>query len=418
MLEFRLLGPIEARCGDDTIALGGTKPRALLAALVLEHDHVVSANRLVDVVWPEDPPDSARALIQTYISSLRKSFAAHGFRDVIDTRPPGYVARLAQGTVDIDLFAALVDRARGAAKLGDDDKAATLLREALVLWRGPALSGLEDTPLVAEARRLDELRLAALEESFDVELRLGRLDHVAELTGLVARHPANERLRGQLMTTLYRLGRQADALACYREGRDALVEELGVEPGPDLAALHGAILRGSLLLPESLENPQNAERVLLATAPPGLPVASPGVVPAQIPAAPSDFTGRAGELGHLVEGLAKPFPGVHIVAGQGGSGKSTLAAVAAHRIAQSFPDGQLYAELRGMSDTPATPAEVLGGFLRSLGVDAAHLPDSGQERTNCSAASSPAAGCSSCSTTPPASNRCGRFCRAGRAAGC
>lgn len=367
MLEFRLLGPIEVRCGDGTIALGGAKPRALLAALVLEHGHVVSANRLVDVVWPQDPPGSARALIQTYVSSLRKSFAAHGFSEIIDTRPPGYMVRLDSGTVDVDLFTDLVERARTAGKAGDDAKSAMFLREALMLWRGPALSDLEATPLGPDARRLDELRLAALEESFDVELRLGRLEHVAELTGLVSRHPTNERLRGQLMTTLFRLGRQADALACYREGREALVEELGVEPGPELAALHAAILRGSLLPHE--------------TALPVTLAAAPEVVPAQIPPAPPDFTGRATEMAQLVDGLRNPFPGVHIVTGQGGSGKSTLATLAAHRLAPSFPDGQLYAELRGMSDAPAIAAEVLAGFLRALGFDPAHLPDSAQERT-------------------------------------
>ena len=371
MLEFRLLGPIEAQCAGRAIPLGGTKPKVLLAALVLQHDHVVSASRLVDVVWPEDPPGSARALIQTYVSTLRKSFANHGFPDVIDTRPPGYVVRLGSGSVDIDLFVGLVDQARSLSKAGDHLAAIDLLRQALSLWRGPALSGLEESPLLAEARRLDEMHLAALEERYQAELKLGRLDHVAELTGLVSRHPANERLRAQLMTTLYRLGRQADALACYREGRDALVEELGVEPGPELVALHAAILRGSL----PSEDPS------LAAVPAAAAMAAPAIVPAQIPPVPADFTGRAEQLEVLVDRLSKASPGVHIVAGQGGSGKSTLATFAAHRVAPSFPDGQLYTELRGMSDTPAAPAEALGGFLRALGVDPVHVPESAQERT-------------------------------------
>ncbi|GIH03838.1 SARP family transcriptional regulator [Rhizocola hellebori] len=366
MLEFRLLGPVEASCLDGAIPLGGTKPRALLAALLLDHDHVVSASRLVDVVWPDNPPESARALVQTYVSSLRKSFARYGFRDLITTRPPGYLLRLRSSDLDTNTFAGLVQQARAAANAGDDDQTAALLREALSLWRGPALSGVESSPLAAEARRLDQLRLAALEERFEAQLRLGRLDHMAELTGLVSRHPANERLRGQLMTTLYRLGRQGDALACYREGRDVLVEELGVEPGPELAALHAAILRGDMPEDSSL---------------PAAQTASPTVVPAQIPPAPADFTGRADPLERLVFDLQRPCPGVHIVAGQGGSGKSALATFAAHRIAKSFPDGLLFAELRGMSDMPATPGEVLGGFLRALGVDPVQVPDSARERT-------------------------------------
>jgi DNA-binding SARP family transcriptional activator/tetratricopeptide (TPR) repeat protein len=367
VLKVRLLGPVAAYCSDGPIPLGGSKPRAILAALVLERGRVVPASRLVDVVWPDDPPDSARALVQTYVSSLRKSFARHGFPNVIDTQPPGYRVRLDGATVDADVFTDLVTEGQERARAGDCGQAAELFQNAISLCHGPALSGLDGSPLAAEGRRLDELLLFAQSERFDAELSLGRLDHLAELSGLVSRHPANERLRGQLMLTLYRLGRQADALACYREGRAALIDELGVEPGQQLQTLHNAILCGD-------------SELLHAAAP--TEKAQPGwVVPAQIPPATADFTGRGQERDSLVAALRGGTPGTHVVAGPGGSGKSALAAWVAQQVAGSFPDGQLYADLRGMSDAPAPPDEVLSSFLRSLGVSPAHLPESTQERT-------------------------------------
>ncbi|MFE7805489.1 BTAD domain-containing putative transcriptional regulator [Streptomyces sp. NPDC057430] len=392
MLQIRLLGPVEVHADDGPIALGGGKPRALLAALALEHGHVISTERLVDVVWPHDPPDSARALIQTYVSTLRRSFAAAGHPAVIATRAPGYAIRPEAVTVDATVFAGLLAEAKRHAGARELAPAAGLLLDAAALWRGPALSGLEGALLAGEAGRLDELRLTALEERFAVELARGRLDHLAELTGIVARYPANERLRGQLMVTLYRLGRQADALACYREGRATLVEELGVEPGQELSALHDAILRGD-------GDGSPAGGALRAAQPPGPPQPDQAAhhtkhplpllhllqplqarPPAHLPPAPADFTGRAEELATLTHALTEGPASLHVVAGPGGSGKSALAAHAAHHVAAAFPDGQLHAELRGLADSPANPADVLGRFLRSLGVDAERLPDSLQER--------------------------------------
>ncbi|WP_329112096.1 AfsR/SARP family transcriptional regulator [Streptomyces sp. NBC_01353] len=395
MLQIRLLGPVEVHTAHQPIPLGGGKPRALLAALALEQGHVISTERLIDVVWEHDPPDSARALIQTYISTLRRAFSDAGHPEVIASRKPGYAIRPEAVTVDAAYFAALLAEARRHAEARELVPAAALLLDAVALWRGPALSGVEGSLMSGEAGRLDELRVTALEERFGVELALGRLDHLAELTGLVARYPANERLRGQLMVTLYRLGRQADALACYREGRAALVEELGIEPGQELGALHDALLRGDgdgssgaralwpfqphqpvrpLQPPSSLQSLQphqssQSSQPLQARA------------PAHLPPAPADFTGRTEELATLTRALTESSSSLHVVAGPGGSGKSTLAAYAAHQVTASFPDGQLHAELRGLADSPAEPAVVLGRFLRSLGVNAERLPDSLQERT-------------------------------------
>ncbi|MEE1929239.1 BTAD domain-containing putative transcriptional regulator [Streptomyces sp. TRM 70351] len=366
MLHVRLLGPVEAGSGDGRIELGGAKPRALLAALALDPGRVVPIDRLVDVLWSENPPPSARALIHSYVSTLRRSFARAGHPKVVVTRAPGYVLRPESVTVDAHRFTALRRQAKDRTAARDFAGAATLLYEARALWRGPALSGLADSPLGGEARRLDELRTSAAEEFYAAELALGRLDHLAELTALVEAYPADERLRGLLMVTLRRLGRQADALACYRAGRDALVEELGIEPGPELSGLHAVILRGE------------DDRL------PGSPLSPPAPAdhqpPAHLPPRSGDFTGRRAELSLLREGLTGEPSVVQVVAGPGGSGKSALAVHAAHQVAGHFPDGQLFAELRGMSDSPATTEEILGGFLRALGVPDGQLPPSTQAR--------------------------------------
>jgi len=366
VLEFRLLGPVEAVVDGRSVPLGGVKPQVLLVALVLARGHVVSTSRLVELVWHDDPPTSARSLIQTYVSKLRRALADHGAHDVIVSKPPGYLIRLDSARVDADDLSVLLAQAKQESQAHDHDPAARLLCEAIALSRGPALSGLEDTLLRGEARRLDELLVSVQEERFSVELSLGRFDHLAELAAAVTRQPANERLRGQLMITLYRLGRQADALACYREGREALLEELGVEPGSELSSIHSAILRGTL------------DMVPTGTSPAGQ--AAWATVPAQLPASPADFTGRVRELAALATGLRDEAPAVQVVAGQGGCGKSALTVRAAHQASASFPDGQLYAELRGMSDAPATPGEILGRFLSALGIDAGQLPESTQER--------------------------------------
>ncbi|MFJ5992853.1 BTAD domain-containing putative transcriptional regulator [Lentzea sp. NPDC092896] len=350
--------------GGRAVPLGGLKPQVLLAALVLERGRVVPASRLVELLWGEEPPVSARSLIQTYVSKLRKAFADLGAPDVIVSRSQGYLVRLDDARVDAAELAVLLGKARQQSQGHGHDPAARLLAEAVALSRGPALSGLRDTLLSGEARRLDELLVSVQEERFAAELGLGRFDHLAELTAAVARQPVNERLRGQLMVTLYRLGRQADALACYREGRDALVDELGVEPGSELGAIHSAILRGTL------------ELVPVDAA----PAARTATAPAQLPATLADFTGRVRELAELAAALRGEAPAVQIVAGPGGCGKSALTVRAAHEAAASFPDGQLYAELRGTSDLPATAGEVLGRFLTALGMDPAQLPESTQER--------------------------------------
>ncbi|MDT4919552.1 MAG: hypothetical protein QOI15_454, partial [Pseudonocardiales bacterium] len=237
VLEFRILGPFEVVEGGRPLALGGPKQRALLAILVLRRDGVVSSDRLIDLLWGERPPATAAKTLQGYVSNLRKALGA----DVIVTRGGGYQLMAAPEQVDAERFERLVAE---AARAGDPAAARERLGEALALWRGEALADLAFEPFAqGEVARLQDARLAAIEDRIDADMALGRdRDLVGELEALVAENPHRERLLGQLMLALYRGGRQADALAAFRRGRDALDETLGLEPGPELRALEQRIL--------------------------------------------------------------------------------------------------------------------------------------------------------------------------------
>ena len=234
-MEYRILGPLEVEAEAGTISLGGQKQRALLAILLLQANEVVSRDRLIDELWGSAPPETALTALQVHVSQLRKALG----RDAIVTQPPGYLIRVGPGELDLERFESLVDEARGAAEAA---VAAERLREALALWRGAPLAEL-DSVARNERARLEEERIAALEQRIQADLELGRhAELVPELEGLVHEHPLRERQRGQLMLALYRSGRQADALEVYRSGRRLLDEELGLEPGDELKQLERAIL--------------------------------------------------------------------------------------------------------------------------------------------------------------------------------
>src|SRR5581483_8920045 len=236
--EFSLLGPLQAAEDGRPLQLPPGKPSALLARLLLDANRVVSAETLVEGLWGESPPPSAGKVLQAHVSHLRKLLG----RERIETRPPGYALRAEPEEIDLRRFERLVESAGGT---GSPERRAELLRDALALWRGPALAEFRQEPFAAAAaRRLAELRLSALERRFEAELELGghaRL--VAELEDAVSQEPLREPLRAALMLALYRSGRQAEALARYRDGRRLLVEQLGIEPGPALQDLERAILR-------------------------------------------------------------------------------------------------------------------------------------------------------------------------------
>ena len=239
-MEFRILGPVEVWEDGHPVSLGGGKQRAVLALLLLNANRVVSSDALIEQLWNGQPPATAATALQGHISSLRKSLGP----DVIATRRPGYVLEVDPSRIDLGRFEQLRAEARTAFERGDAAAGADKLREALALWRGAAVADIGFEPAVqAEAARLEDLRLAVLEDRVDADLAAGRSGElVHELEGLVAANPLREHLWGQLMLALYRSGRQADALDAYRRARRTLVSELGLEPGPALRELERQML--------------------------------------------------------------------------------------------------------------------------------------------------------------------------------
>ena len=372
--SYRLLGPVEVQLGEMPASLPGPRARNLLAALLLDAGRVVPVERLIDLLWDEAPPRTALTALQGVISQLRRALDTGGESATpIQFRPPGYVILVAPGELDLNEFERLVQQARLSIAGGDPPTAERHLREALALWRGPALGGVTAEGLRrVEVPRLEELRLGALEERVDVDLALGRhRSLIAELRSLVRGNPYREHLVGQLMLALYRSGRQADALDVYREARRAAVDELGLSPSAELDRLERAILRRDSHLDLPVQRPEEARGALMD----GIPR------PSGLPAAVGDFTGRATLVSELCRLLGRgpeadrAGPAVVALSGQPGVGKTTLAVQAGHRLGDRYPDGQLYVQLGGAGETAAEPGQILGSWLRELGVPPAAIPD-------------------------------------------
>ncbi|PWR12049.1 transcriptional regulator [Micromonospora sicca] len=354
-MRFGILGPLRVGGGEATVTAG--RDRVVLAMLLLRAGRVVSSEELVDAVWEEQPPATARAQLQICVSRLRQRLAALGLPpEIIVTDPVGYGVRTEPADLDAEVFAREVEAARAAVAAGQPTEGRRHYRAALALWRGPALSGIPSRSVRRRAQLLDEQRLSVLEECVDVELRLRQAaDLIDELTESIDQNPLRERLRGQLMLALSAVGRQADALGVYREGRRIYAQELGIEPGGALQELHQRVLAGDLALTGSGEAPVAAVRCL--------------------PRAINDFTGRQQAVARLVQEIEEDAVRIQQIDGMAGSGKTTLAVHVATALAPRYPDAQLFIDLHGHSErTPLTPAAAVATLLRQLGVPAERVP--------------------------------------------
>jgi DNA-binding SARP family transcriptional activator len=377
-LLFRILGPLEAWNGKEWAQVGAPKWRALLATLLLNPGQPVATDRLIADLWGDHPPAKASNLVSVYVHRLRRLIADGG---TLVTRAPGYQIVLQPGELDAARFAALVAEGRAALAGGDPVAAAARLGVALGLWRGPALADVPASPLVAaEASRLEESRIQAMELRIEADLGCGRHDEAApELRRLLADHPLREDMWALLMRALSGAGRPAQALEVYAQAREVIADELGVDPGAGLQELYQDILNADAASAAAGQTGAAAAAGARAAAPAMAP-------PAQLPADIADFTGRADQVAELCgllpgdpeHGSPGAVPVVQVT-GSGGLGKTALAVHAAHLLAGRFPDGQLYANLLGATE-PADPAEVLARFLRALGVDGARVPVGEEER--------------------------------------
>lgn len=353
-MQFRILGPLEVADGDGVVSLAGAQ-RSLLALLLLSANEVVSADRLIEDLWGEDVPESGRTALQVRVSHLRKALG--GARGRIATLAPGYLLRVGRDELDLYGFERLVSEADGAEPV----EAAAKLRAALGLWRGAPLVDLSYASFAQPAiRRLEELRLAALEKRIEADLELGRqADLVGELEMLVEEHPLREQLHAQLMLALYRCGRQADALAAYQNARRVLVEQLAIEPSAPLRRLEQAILRQEASL--DLAATVAARAGLVATV-----SESSRPVPREernashnLPSQVSSFVGRERELSELRQLLSSAR--VITLTGVGGVGKTRLALQLAASMLDDLGDGAWFVDL-----APLTNATLVAGKLAGV----------------------------------------------------
>jgi DNA-binding SARP family transcriptional activator len=365
-LSLRVLGPVEVWWKQKPVGIGSAKPRALVARLLIDRNRVVSADRLVEDVWPESPLGGADIALRSTVSRIRKRLRDAGIeRDLIGTRPAGYIIEADDDEVDSARFDRLVTEGQAALIDGQVNRSVHLLREAAALWRGDAFGEFSADPFArAESRRLEELRLAAVEGRVEAELMLGHHGQlIGELEALTAAHPFRERLWGQRMVALYRAGRQADALRVYQEVRKELIEELGLEPGPDLVRLEQDVLSQSQRLdwtPPGVPPRQDREG-------PGEHHGAAGTTSLSVP-----FVGRDGELARAKVWWDRVSGGpseLLVVTGESGIGKTRLVENLAEAVGS---EGALV--LWGRCDeeliVPYQPfAELIAQYVRMLPAD-------------------------------------------------
>jgi DNA-binding SARP family transcriptional activator len=349
--QFGLLGPLLVCRGGVETHIPPGKQRVVVAALLLSGDQAMTPDELAELLWPSGPPPSGRVTVQNYVKRFRRALGDDE-RTLITLRADGYVLRVPAESLDASRFEVMTARAREGLRAGQHAQAAADLRAALALWRGRPLADVPcDYLVMRHVPRLEELRLQALEDRIEADLRCGQqAGLITELRALVAAEPLRERLHWLLVLALYREGRRADALAAFRQARRVLVDEIGVEPGAELRQLHERILAGE-----------------------PVPVMGSSVIPHALPVALTHLVGREPELRRL-DALASPASGptevtvIAAIGGTAGAGKTALATHWAHRVVSQFPDGQLYLNLRGFAPdaAPVSPAEGLGLFIESL----------------------------------------------------
>jgi DNA-binding SARP family transcriptional activator len=367
----RVLGPLSVHTDGEMVRLPAGRARVVLAVLALHHGEPVSRDRLIDAAWGERVPATAATQLQGLISALRRLLPP----GAIETHGPAYLLRLGPVELDLAAFQAAVAAARSAERTGDGEQAAASYRAALDAWSGPVFDGVDCAYLAGHAARLRELHSIVVEDWARLLLTLNRpAAAIDELAAQVAAEPLRESSVALLMTALYRAGRQADALAAFRSTRAALREALGVEPGADLQDLHRRMLAA---------DPALAAHHADATPIDRGPTGADRMPLAQLPPDTADFTGRDIHIKALVDAVSPgtdTAPVVALVTGIGGVGKTTLAVHVAHRLRVSFPDGQIYANLRGFSTRPVSAFEVAGRTLRDLGIPDAAIPTDEDER--------------------------------------
>ena len=354
-MEFGILGPLEVRRGGRPVVVGGAKPRAVLAVLLLHANEPVSAERLAVALWGEEAPATGTRTAQVHVSRLRRALGDE--RERVVSGPAGYCLRVAPGELDRERFTDLAKQGRRALSDGRAEEAAMLLRDALALWRGRPLADLAFAPFARdEVAALEEQRLSALELRLEAEIAMGPgVEVIGELRRLIAEHPLRERLHGQLMLALYRTGRQADALAAYQRARSELVERLGLEPGRELRDLERAILDQD---PELTTGPEDRRPASPAAQPP----------PVRLPRPPTLTIGRELDVARVSEMVLDGATGLVTVTGPGGVGKTRLAIEVARAIGARLSDGAHFVALEGVQSADL----VADTIARQLGIRRAH----------------------------------------------
>ncbi|WP_026185003.1 AfsR/SARP family transcriptional regulator [Salinispora vitiensis] len=383
-VEVNILGGVEVIGPRGRTELAGRRHRALVAALALRPGAVLPLWRLVEALWGERPPRTAVRSLHSHVARLRLALDASGLGGILQTREPGYLLAIDATAVDAYRFEQQTRAARDGVAAGMAGWAADVLAQALELWRGEALADADPVGwTAAEAARLADLRLAAQMDRCEVLTCLGRPDEaLGDIERLLAADPTRERLVGLRMLALTASGRPTEALNAYQRLRVRLAEELGVDPSPELADLHTALLRGAA--PGELRAPGTVLGRNSVAATGRNPVAARPPRPAQLPAPVGYFTGRGTELGELSSVIETGHDDVRpvvLISGQGGIGKTSLAVQWAVSVTDRFPDGQLFVNLRGHDRADAlAPAEVVAVLLRCLGVPDDRLPTGLAER--------------------------------------